>query len=184
MTDHAEHTAEQPYGRFNVTARFRDMAAAQEAIELLEEQGIAGSNISLLGPAAEAAAEAADTSGSDVDTLRKGTRATVGGGLLGTAIGAVLGFLVGLAAFGGLSAAVIALAIGLGVAGGGVGFTAGAMLRMKQSQAWELTLGETDTEPVIVGVHADEDAVVGQAVGILRETRAEEVRRDDGGGGD
>lgn len=179
---------ESVFARHNATACFPDMVAAREAIGSLEQAGVAGSAISLLGPSAEAAANADDTTRQDEAMLQEGMKATLGGAVAGTGLGAAAGFMAGLVAFGipgvgpAIGAGVWALTIGGAVAGGGVGFTAGAMAKMKQSQAWELTLGDVGEGWVVVGLHTDAQQEFDRGVAVLQEHAPARLRRFDADG--
>src|SRR5688572_23908902 len=102
------------------------MPEARKALDALEAAGIDAAEISLLGPAAEEAAEHADTRERDAGMAgRVGKRAT--GALAGGATGGLAGFLAGLVAFAipgvgpVIGGGVWAATIGGAVAGGSVG---------------------------------------------------------------
>lgn len=156
-----QYTEEAALKAHNVTACFDDMEGARRAIESLERAGVPGSHISLLGPAAEEAAEATDTRQADEELGQEALRGTLGGAATGAGVGGAVGFLAGAAALGipgvgpAVGAGIWATTLGGAAAGTGVGFTVGAMSNLKQSEAWELTLREVDEGYVVVGAHTD-----------------------------
>lgn len=184
-----EYTDEAALADYNVTACFPDMEAARQAIETLERAGVPGSHISLLGPAAEEAAdEVTDTSQADARLGEKAVRATLGGAATGAGVGGAVGFLAGAVAFGipgvgpTVGAGIWASTLGGAAAGGGVGFTAGAMAKMKQSQAWELTLQEVDEGYVVVGAHTDDADEFDDAIAALQRREPRKLHRFDAEG--
>lgn len=183
-----KHTDEAALAAHNATACFPDMEDARKAVEALERAGVPASHISLLGPRAEEASTTADTSQRDEQVVEKAMQATLGGAAAGTGVGGAVGFLAGAAAFGipgvgpGVGAGIWAATLGGAAAGGGVGFTAGAMAKMKQSQAWELTLEEVSKGYVVVGVHSDDPEELEDAVGALAARRPGKMHRFDADG--
>jgi hypothetical protein len=181
-------TEETSFSAYNVTGCYPDMEGARAGVEALEEAGVAGSRISLLGQAAEEAAEVSDTRQRDEQTIREGMKSTIGGAAAGTGVGAAVGFIAGAVAFGipgigpAVAAGIWATTLGGAVAGGGVGFTAGAMARMKQSEAWELTLADVREGRVIVGAHTDDPEEFARASEALEQTGPDTLRFFDRGG--
>jgi hypothetical protein len=181
-------TTEASFAAYNVTAAYPDMEAAREGVEALERSGVTGSRISLLGRQAEEAAEVRDTAPRDQRTIEEGMKSTIGGAAAGTGVGAALGFVAGAAAFGipgvgpAVGAGIWAAVLGGAAAGGGVGFTAGAMARMKQSEAWELTLEDVRNGRVIVGAHTDDKEEFDRAVEALEGTSPQTMRQFDADG--
>jgi hypothetical protein len=177
-----ERNAFAPY---NVTASFPDMEAARAAVEALENAGVAASSISLLGPGADEAVSPADTAQRDERTVDKGMKATLGGAATGAGVGGALGFLAGAAAFGVpgvgpvLAGGIWAATLGGAAAGGGVGFTAGAMTKMRQSEAWEMTLQDVGEGLVIVGAHTEDEAEHDRAVDALQGAGPTKLTRFD-----
>lgn len=173
---------------YNVTACFSGMGQARAGVEALERAGVPGSHISLLGPQAEEASATADTSQRDEHLMEKAMRATLGGAATGTGVGGAVGFLAGAAAFGipgvgpGVGAGIWAATLGGAAAGGGVGFTAGAMAKMKQSQAWALTLQEVSEGYVVVGAHTDDPDELQDAVQALATRDPGKMHRFDADG--
>jgi hypothetical protein len=159
----------------NVLAAFPDMQRAREAIDALERAGIEAAKISLLGPAAEEAAENLDTRERDAGMAgRVGSRATMGA-VAGGATGGLAGFLAGLAAFAipgvgpVLGAGVWAATIGGAVAGGSVGGVIGGYSAVDMSEAYELTYDSVRAGRVVVGVHSEDPAHVEKGEEVLRK---------------
>ena len=157
----------------NVVAVLPGMPEARKAIDALERAGIEAAEISLLGRAAEEAAEQADTRERDAGVAgRVGTRATVGAAA-GGAAGGVVGFLAGLAAFAipgvgpVVGAGVWAATIGGAVAGGSVGGVIGSYSAVDMTQAYELTYESVKAGRVVVGVHTENPKHAEKAEGVL-----------------
>ncbi|HVL99649.1 MAG TPA: hypothetical protein VM324_10205 [Egibacteraceae bacterium] len=182
------YTDKAALAAYNVTACYEDMATARRTIESLERAGVPGSHISLLGPQAEEAAEASDTSSRDEEFGETAVRATLGGAATGAGVGGAVGFLAGAAAFGipgvgpAVGAGIWAATLGGAAAGTGVGFTAGAMSKIKQSEAWELTLQEVGEGYVVVGAHADDRDELERAVEVLAANNPSRMHRFDAEG--
>src|ERR687887_814172 len=159
----------------NVIAVFPGMEEARKAIDALERGGIESAEISLLGPAAEEAAEHTDTRDRDAGVAdRVGTRAVVGAAA-GGATGGLAGFLAGLAAFAipgvgpVVGAGVWAATIGGVVAGGSVGGVIGGYSAVDMNEAYELTYESVRAGRVLVGVHSEDQGNVDKGEGILRK---------------
>lgn len=176
---------EAAFATYNVTASFPDHETAREAIEALELTGVSPSDISLLGPSGEAAADVRDTSSVDEAVISEGLRSTIGGAAAGSGTGGVLGFVVGAAVFGVpgfgpvVAAGIWATTLGGVAAGGGIGFTVGALAEMKQSQAWELTLQDVGEGNFVVGAHTDDWREFGRARRALESCDAARTRDFD-----
>lgn len=159
-TEGTDHQA--AFATYNVTATLDDHEKAREAIEKLELAGVSPSDLSLLGPSGQAAADVRDTSSVDEAVISEGMKSTLGGAAAGSGIGAVAGFLAGAAVFGipgfgpAVAAGIWATTLGGVAAGGGLGFTASAIAEMKQSQVWELTLQDVGEGHFVVGAHTDD----------------------------
>lgn len=183
-----QYTEEAALAAYNVTACFPDLEDARHAIESLERAGVPGSHISLLGPLAEEAADIDDTQQVDEAVGEQAVRATLGGAATGVGVGGAVGFLAGAAAFGipgvgpAVGAGVWAATLGGAAAGGGVGFTAGAMAKMKQSQAWELTLQEVEDGYAVVGAHTDDPDEFDDAIETLQAREPRALHRFDAQG--
>lgn len=180
-----EDTEEAPLKAHNITACFPDLLNARRAMDSLERAGINGSRISLLGPAAEAAAGKADTKQADEELGEEALWATVGGAATGAGVGGAVGLLAGAASFAipgvgpAVGAGIWAATLGGAAAGTGVGFTAGAMANLQQSEAWELTLQEVGEGHVVVGVHTDDPGEYERAVRALQRANPRTVHRFD-----
>lgn len=180
-----QYTEEAALKDHNVTACFDDMDGARRAIESLERAGVSGSHISLLGPAAEEAAQSTDTRQADEQLGETALRGTLGGAATGAGVGGAVGFLAAAAAFGipgvgpAVGAGLWAATLGGAAAGTGVGFTAGAMADLKQSDAWELTLREVDEGYVVVGAHTDDPGEFGDALKALERHDPPKLHRFD-----
>lgn len=178
----------ESFDAFNIIAAFPDMAAARQAIGALEEQGVDAGAISLLGRAAEEAQKQAEGPHRDDALLGKGTRTFLGGAVAGTAVGGVVGFLAGLAAFGipGIGPVVAggiwATTLGGAATGGGLGAAATGYAKIKQSEAWELASRSVDTGQAIVGVHSDREDEVTTAAEILQGESPESMTYFDADG--
>ncbi len=172
----------------NIVAAFREMSEARKALDALERGGIDAAEISLLGPAAEEAAEHLDTRERDAGVAgRVGTRATVGA-VAGGATGGLAGFLAGLAAFAipgagpVIGAGVWAATIGGAVAGGSVGGVIGGYSAVDMTEAYELTYESVRAGRVLVGVHSDEPDDVEKGEEILRKLEPLSINRFDASG--
>jgi hypothetical protein len=172
----------------NVVAAYSEMSQARKALDALESGGIDAAEISLLGPAAEEAAEHLDTRERDAGVAgRVGTRATVGA-IAGGATGGLAGFLAGLAAFAipgagpVIGAGVWAATIGGAVAGGSVGGVIGGYSAVDMTEAYELTYESVRAGRVLVGVHSDDPDHVDKGEAILRQLEPLSVSRFDASG--
>jgi hypothetical protein len=165
--------ARSGFAEHNVLAVFSGLDEARKAIDALGRAGIDGTEISLLGRAAQEA-------GSDLETTQRdeavaqdvGKRAAVGAAT-GSAVGGVTGFLAGLAAFAipgvgpVIGSGVWAATIGGAVAGGAVGGVAGGISSFDMTEAWELTHESVKADRVVVGVHSDDPTEVDRAADVL-----------------
>ncbi|HEV8421376.1 MAG TPA: hypothetical protein VGR13_08485 [Actinomycetota bacterium] len=172
----------------NIVAAFPGMPQARDALVALERGGIDAAEISLLGPAAEEAAEHFDTRERDAGMAgRVGTRATVGA-VAGGATGGLAGFLAGLAAFAipgvgpVIGAGVWAATIGGAVAGGSVGGVIGGYSAVDMTEAYELTYESVRAGRVLVGVHSGNPAHVDKGDEILRKLEPLSLDRFDRSG--
>jgi hypothetical protein len=185
-----DHPSEEKpaFAPHNVVAVFPGMPEAREALDALEAAGIDAAEISLLGPAAEEAAEQADTRERDAGMAgRVGKRATMGA-LAGGATGGLAGFLAGLAAFAipgvgpVIGAGVWAATIGGAVAGGSVGGVIGGYSAVDMNEAYELTYESVRAGRVLVGVHSEDPAHVDRGEEILRKLDPLSIDRFDRSG--
>ena len=163
-------------GPFAVRATYADMDAARRGLEALENSGIDAADISLSGPAAKQADTAGSTVGKDAAFMEKGFRASVGGAIVGTVVGAVLGLVIGTIMFGSPgSVGALTMALGFGVAGGGVGMAVNSLRTMRQGEAWEVTLEDHEGGAHVVGARLDSEKAVQRAREALAETSPTEL---------
>lgn len=163
-------------GPFDVRATYADMDAARRGLEVLENAGIDAADISLRGSAAEDADTNRSTAGADAAFMDKGFKASVGGAIAGSVIGAVVGLVVGALVFGSLrSVGAITMAIGLAVAGGGVGLAVNTLRTMRQGEAWEGTLEEHGAGPHVVAARLESHEAAHKAHEALAGTTPQEL---------
>jgi hypothetical protein len=166
----------------DVTARFSDLEHARAAIEALENSGVDGDDIELLGPVADHAV--AEPRQSDADrravshVLWRVTRAGAVWGAAGALAGGGIGALI-LWAGGALDAPVWLLPSAL--VGGFLASTVAAMIGAERStsdsDAWTLTFEEDDADgPVWVAVRATSPHVVEKARRALERGAPIDVR--------
>jgi hypothetical protein len=164
----------QGFAEHNVTAAFPGMEEARAALSALEAAGVESSEISLLGPRAEEAAEEADTRTRDLEATKDVGKKVAVGAAAGSAVGGAAGFLAGLAAFAipgvgpVIGAGVWAATIGGAVAGGSVGGVVAGVGSIDVSEAWELTYQSVREGRVVVGVHSDDAEEVERAEQVLQ----------------
>lgn len=174
---------------YNLTVSLPTMGAARRALEVLDWAGVPTTDISLNGSLADTAL-AEDTADADGQFGATAMRSTLGGAAVGSVLGGAAGLLVGGVTFGLtatdplLAAGVWATTIGGTAAGGGVGFTTGAMTTMKQSQAWALALQDVGEGDVLVEVHTDDARQLGKASKALQRHGFGELHAFDGQGND
>lgn len=158
---------------YNLTVPLPTMGAARRALEVLDWAGVPTSDVSLNGSLPDTAL-AEDTADADGKFGVTAMRSTLGGAAVGSVVGGAAGLLVGGVTFGltgsdpSLAAGVWATTLGGTAAGGGVGFTTGAMTTMKQSQAWALALQDVGEGDVFVEVHTQDPRQLGKASKALR----------------
>jgi len=174
-----------PFAKHNVVAAYLDMDAARKAMDALERGGIDAVHVSLLGPAAEEAAEQADTRERDERvTQHVGKRVGIGAAA-GTAAGGIAGLIAGAVAFAipgvgpVIGAGVWAAVAAGGVAGGAIGGFIGGVSSFDMSEAWELTHQTVKHGHVLVGVHSDDPAEVDRGDEILRGEHPVRIHRFD-----
>ncbi len=165
----------------SVTATFTNAEAARSAIGALEDGGVDGSRIVLLGQQAAEASQEATTARQDERFIDRITKTIAGGMVFGGLVGATLGFIAAFFAFilpegGSLQAGgVWALVVGGLVVGHIIGFLIFGLGRMKQSQAWERSYADVSEGPARVGVRSPDPAELATAVTVLREHHATEI---------
>lgn len=168
-----------PHGRYSVMAVMEDLGSARLLMEELEQHGVPPGSIDLEGaspPESDGAQDEMPESSAFSDV----TRSTLGGAVVGSAVGGILGALLTIPFPDlGLFWAILFGAI----FGGGVGLAAGGMAVAKfSSPAWRESY-ETAQEGgrVSVRVHAENPRVVESAAELMRRNDALEVRRLDDG---
>ena len=172
------------YDEHNVVATFGDMGQAREAVAALENRGVDGGRIALEGANAERAASRPDTAGRDDALLEKGRNTAVMGILIGAIVGGALGYLAAGLMFGfpsddgGSVGMTLAMTLGLGTAGAGVGLAIGGYSRIKQSDAWEATY-DAEPGPVQVGVHTPVESERDVAVAVFERHGATGIEHYD-----
>lgn len=153
---------------YTVRATYAEMEAARRAIATLERHGIPGSDIKLEGPGAEEAAADDDQSDTDERFMHEAEKSVLTGGAIGAAVGVLLGLIGGVVWLGNLGIYMAAIAGLFG--GGGLGFLVGAIARVQESDAAELTFGDAEGKEVIVAVHTQDRDDFDKAVKQLGDT--------------
>lgn len=160
------------------------MSAARAAIEALENAGVDGDDIELLGRRAEAARTPTSPSGADRRVAGHVLRRLGLGAVIGAAGGAVVGAVLGLIVLTvtstesgtGLVAAFVLTGIGLGV-------VVSAFLSFERSvgfsSAWPLTFEDAPEGSVWVGVYSRESHVRERAHDTLARQHPLELRGRD-----
>lgn len=165
----------------DIAARFSDLEHARAAIEALENSGVDGDDIKLLGPAAQQAATAPAKTGADERAVRhvlwNVTKASVVWGIVGAVVGAGVGAIV-LAAAGSLDSWVWLFVAA--IVGGFIVSTAAGMIgaerSISDSDAWTVTFQDVDDSPVWVAVRAPDASVVEKARRALEHAEPIDVR--------
>ncbi len=179
---------------YNVVATFADMEQARSAVEALDNAGIEGEDISLLGTQVEEARKDPDTKLRDMEATQTIAKRAGAGAAAGTAVGA----LAGVAAFAipgvgpVLGAGMLAAVIGGSVAGASVGGMVGGVAGVSMEEDWDLTFNESiRAGRVLVAVHAAEKGDVDKAAEVFEKEGADQInwlgpdgRRLGDGGGD
>lgn len=153
---------------YTVRATYGDMPAARRAIAALERSGIPGSDIKLEGPGADEARSETDQSDADERFAAEATRSVLVGGALGAVAGVLFGLVGGVIWLGGEGVYLASIAGLFG--GGGLGFLVGAIARVQESEASELTYSDAGGKPVVVAVHTKSKDDADTAVEQLRDT--------------
>ncbi|MDQ3529861.1 MAG: hypothetical protein M3425_07920, partial [Actinomycetota bacterium] len=150
----------------DLKATYPDMEHARKAVKGLERRGVEGANITLLGEA-DAVSHRTDNMGRDERMLSYAWRSAVSGFVIGSAVGAGLGLLMGVIVFGWLSGGMWGTISGGVLVGGGLGVLLGAIVRLPQSDAGLAAVENEVDGPVELGVHtlgADEHATAQEAL--------------------
>jgi hypothetical protein len=169
-----------------LAARFESPEQARAAIARLENSGIDGTDIELLGSGADAARRPRDPGLQDSRFTRyvvpRVLWGLVIGGAAGLAVGAVVGAIVS-AVFD----ASIGVAVYIAVFGVFAGSTIGAYVRYERnvgfSNDWSATFVDTHGKPLWVAVRARDESTFDRARDALQTVDAIEIRADDRGAG-
>jgi hypothetical protein len=175
------------FAEHNVLAIFPDLETVRDVIAGLEGRGVDGNKISLLGRRAEEAAEAStrETGEQDAAMAADAGRSAGVGAAAGAGVGGALGFLAGAAAFGipgvgpAVGAGIWATTLGGAAFGTGVGLLQGGIAGVKESEAWQLTYDSVKEGRVVVGVHAEDPALIDAAEEVFREHGGSDISRFD-----
>lgn len=172
--------------RYNLVARFRDMAAASRAVAELKQLGFSDEDVSVLGSAADIVDTNTGVSVPEGKVVRSTARDAVLGVVAGAIIGAIVGIIVlailkgagtlgaHVSAGGWIAAALFGAIIGLTL-GGLVGGVAG----LDRGQAGVPTYGpNVATGAALVGVHAEQESQLSSASGALHAAGALDVERN------
>lgn len=157
-----------PQTQFTAQATYADMEGARRAIAALERSGIPGSDIKLEGAGAEEARADTDQRDADETFAAEAIRAVLVGGAVGALVGVVGGLIGGVIWLGGQGVYLASIAGLFG--GGGLGFLVGAIARVQESEASELTYSDAEGKPVIVAVHTQSREDCDTAMNELRDT--------------
>lgn len=169
----------------NVTAAFRDLERASEAIGALRQEGLEDDQLSVLGRPVEQGLAVnpehatGEPLGGDV------AKQTAAGTAAGTAVGGVLGALgtVAVASIPGVGLVAGTGALIGAIAGGGLGGTVGAIVEgesaLRSSAGWAHTFQAIQDGAVVVGVHSEDPEVVDRAEQLLTGLSPMDVTRVD-----
>ena len=165
-----------------LAARFESPEQARAAIERLENSGIDGTDIELLGSGADTARRPRDPGPQDRRMARYLAPRVASGAVVGAIAGGLLGVVVGLllALVFDTGGAVVAYC---GVFGVIAGSTVGAFVRFERnvgfSNDWSATFVDTRGKPLWVAVRARDDSSFDRARNALQTVDAIEIRADD-----
>lgn len=165
----------------DVIATFDSMDAARDAIQGLQLSGVEASRISLFGPAADEAAADLSVAEADAGFAGEMWRRTWIGGIIGLALGVLLGGTIAFVVLRGSGPDAIgvfwAAVVGTGVLGLGTGAATGATSAAQMSRAWELTFHPVLPGQVGVGVHTDDAAEADRAERALERHGPSQLER-------
>jgi outer membrane lipoprotein SlyB len=160
----------------NVTATYRSLEGARQAMTALERAGIDSSRISLEGERPARAAAEHDTSRRDLRvTGQLGSRVLIGG-VVGAAAGGLVGWLIGSLAFEGFPAMLATVIAGV-IAGSVIGGALSGYGTPAMSEDWELTHQDEPPGQTRVRVTSDDSEELDRAAGLLRGKDAISVDR-------
>lgn len=163
----------------NVVATFPDLEQARDVIKALNDAGVDGDDISVLGRQVDEVSSDPDTRLRDLDsTADLGKKAALGG-VTGSAVGAGIAGAIALLmpGIGPVVAGGIWAAVAGGVAAGGViGGMVGAIEATELGPEWEVSYGEPlRAGKVLVAVHASDDKEARKAAQIFDREGADQV---------
>jgi hypothetical protein len=168
--------------QYNAIATFEDMPRARRAMLALENGGIDGEDISLLGRAAAEAADNLDPRERDARSTTDIAKAGAVGVAAGAGVGAVAGFLGGALAFGipgvgpVVDSAIWAATLGSAGTGAAIGGLVAGTAAIGQSESWADSYQESiRARHVLVGVHTETKEQLDKAVKILGEHEAQRI---------
>lgn len=167
----------------DVLATFGSMDAARDAVQGLQFAGIEQGRISLFGPAAEEAASDLSVAEADEAFTSELWRRTWIGGVVGLAIGMLLGGAIAYVVLRGAGPDAVgvfwAAVAGTGVLGMGTGAATGATSAAQMSHAWELTFHPVLPGQVGVGVHTVDPDEAARAEAVLERHGPSQLERFD-----
>lgn len=148
-------------GPLNVVAAYGNVGHARMVIEALENAGIDGGDISLLGAQPAHGGDNVSPASDDGPMSRIAGRT-----MAGAAIGGVIGVGAGLVALGGMIAPFPAALSGA-VVGAGTGGAISAAMNIGIARAWRDTFSRIRPGNVAVGVHTESPSIVERASSIM-----------------
>jgi hypothetical protein len=165
-----------------VAANFPDMQAARSAIEALENAGVDGDDIDLLGRRAEAARVPTSPARADRRVAVHMVQRIALGALVGAAGGAVVGVVLGLVVLAATSTGGGAgLVFAFGLIGVGLGVVVTVFLSFERSvglsDAWPLTFEDVPEGSVWVAVYSRDPRTEERAHDALARLHPLELRR-------
>lgn len=159
-----------------LSADFPDTRRARDAVSTLEQRGVRGSSIKLVGQR-RAAVQEARTAHRDERFLRFVGRNMMAGAALGALLGGIVGAAVGTVTAGLFTVGMWAATAGIAGMCAGVGFFLTVILRTPESEAGTAAVEESGDGRVTVEIEARDDDEVATAERAFRSTSASEVRR-------
>jgi hypothetical protein len=163
----------------NVVGTFPDLDRARDVIKQLNDAGIDGDDISMLGRQVDEVSSDPDTRLRDLDSTADLGKKAAAGGVTGSAIGAGIAGAVALLMPGVgpvLAGGIWAALAGGATAGGVVGGMVGAIGATELGPEWEASYGEPlRAGRVVVAVHARDHAEAEQAAKVLEKEGADRV---------
>jgi hypothetical protein len=178
--------AREQLASHNAIATFSDMESARAALLALENGGIDGNDLSILGRGAAEAATETDPRERDAGALSTVAKAGAAGTAAGATGGALVGLIGGALAWGipGIGPVVGSALWAATLGGAGVGAAIGGLVTgtavIGQSEGWADSYHESiRAGQVLVGVHVDGRRQLDKAVGILESKAPLRIDRLD-----